>query len=387
MKATLLPRTPELLETLRHAVQGEDVEVTQARVRAAGEPLAPLLRGFEGDLLVVQGECRAAEDLVAIERLTAERPSVLVLLLCSHHDSEGLVAAMRAGVHEVLHSPPEPDEIAAALRRAARRRKVARPGVRARVIAFIACKGGSGATLLATNVAYLLATEREKKVALIDLDLEYGDATSFLTDQRGKGSVADITRHVERLDAKLLTSSMIAVTPRLMVLPAPDDPEAALSVTGAQVERVLDMAGEVFDIVILDLGRMFDGIAVKALDRADVICPVMEDLIPCIRDAKRLMRSFRALGYPDDKIQLVVNRYDRRSRIPLAELEAAVGAKVRHTVPNSFEEVAEAINLGLPLLKVAPRNPVIASLRELAVKLVGPAPSRGWLERLVGEAH
>jgi pilus assembly protein CpaE len=295
---------------------------------------------------------------------------------------------MRAGVHEVLHSPPDAAEISAALRRAAHRRQVARHGAgRGRMIAFIACKGGSGATLVATNVAYLLATERELEVALIDLDLEYGDATAFLTDQRAKGSVADIARHVERLDAKLLKSSMVAVTPRLHVLPAPDDPEAALAVTGAQIERLLDVARDAFDVVILDLGRMFDGVAVKALDKADIICPVTEDLVPCIRDAKRLMRSFNALGYAEDKIQLVVNRYERSSRIPLAELEAAVGAKVKHTIPSSFEQVAEAINLGVPLVKLAPHNAVVKALRELGTKLVGPAPSRGWIERLVSQAH
>lgn len=384
MKTALVCRNPELLETLRRAVTAGGHDVVHTAVRRPGAALGTLLDHAPAELLVVEGSCAAPEDLASIERATNERPGLLVLLVCPGRDPEGLIAAMRAGVHEVLHSPVEPDELAAALRRAQRRRPSS--GAQGLVIAFIACKGGSGATVLAANFAYTVASEYGKKVALIDLDLESGDASAFLTDLRPKATVADVARQVDRLDAKLLASSMLTVAPGLAVLPAPEDTEAEIAVTGQQIERLIDVAREAFDVVVVDVGRVFDAVAVKALDQADAICPVVEDLVPYIRNAKRLLKSFRGLGYPDGKVHLIVNRYDKRSAIPLAELERAIGAKVRQTVPNSFEDIAQSANLGLPIARVSARNPVLGALRELATRLLDlPHEERGWLGRLVAQ--
>ena len=390
MRIAVLSHTAEGLEALRRAVQADGHEVALGAVREPGKPLAPQLRPVEADLLVLEGACGSREDLAAVERLTAEHPGLRVLMMCAGRDPEALIAAMRCGVHEVLHAPLDRPELSAALHRAARRRPAPAQGAPAsgRVVAFIACKGGSGATVLATNFAHVLATERGKRVGFIDLDLEYGDALAFLTDQRPKATVADVAQQVDRLDAKLLATSMLAVAPNLFLLPAPEDPADGLAVTGVQIERLLDVARASFEVVVLDLGRMFDGTAVKALDKSDLVFPVMEDLVPSVRDARRLMRTFDALGYSEHKVHLLVNRYDKRAAIPVADLEKAVGAKVFQTVPNSFAEVAQAINLGVPLSTIAPRNPVLAALRDLISQVIeAPAERRGWLGRLVEHAR
>lgn len=390
MRTILISRSAEGLEALQRAVQRDGHDVALAFVREAGKPILPHLHGTDAELLVVEGACSSPEDMAALERLTVERPALRVLLMCKGREPDALIAAMRCGVHEVLHAPLDAAELSAALHRASRRRAAADPAPPAtgRIVAFIACKGGSGATLLATNFAHLVATECGKRVGFIDLDLEYGDSSAFLTDQRPKASVADVAQQVDRLDAKLLATSMLRVVPNLFLLPAPDDPAAGLAVTAQQVERLLEVARASFDVVVLDLGRAFDGVAVKALDRADFIFPVTEDLVPALRDARRLVRTFEALGYPAHKVRLVVNRHDKRSAIPLAEIEKAVGAKVHQAIPNSFAEVAQAINLGVPLATIAPRNPVLAALRELIGHVIEvPADRRGWLGRLAEHAR
>jgi pilus assembly protein CpaE len=378
MRATLLARNADDLALLRGAVEAEGHQVAIGAVRDPSRPLARELASVQGDLAIVAGDCEGA-DLAAIERLTAQRPGLAVLLLCAGRDPDGLIAAMRSGVDEVLHSPPIASELQGALRRVARRSAHARgaaetPG--GRIVAFIACKGGSGATVLATSFAHLVASEYGKRVALIDLDLEYGDAAAFLTEKRPKATVGELARQVERLDAKLLETSMLEVAQGLWLLPAPEELEGALGIGPAQVERLVEVARSAFDIVVLDVGRNLDAVTVKALDHADVVCAVTQDLIPFIRSARRLVKSFHALGYPDDKVHLVVNRYGRRSAIAIADLEKALGVRIRHTVPNSFDEVAKAMNLGHPLLEIAPRSAVVGALRALAATLAGPAPER-----------
>lgn len=160
-----------------------------------------------------------------------------------------------------------------------------------------------------------------------------------------------------------------------------------MEISAPQIERLIEVVRQSHDFVVLDLERVLDAVAIKALDMADLIIPVMEAMLPFVRDASRLVRALRSLGYGDSKLGLLVNRHQSGSEISLADIESAVNLKVAHTVPNSFKEVAHAINTGVPLVKDSPSNPVTRALRTIAEELLGrPKPARhGWLGRLVGQ--
>src|SRR5690606_12681881 len=153
---------------------------------------------------------------------------------------------------------------------------------------FVPAKGGSGASFLATNLAYALA-ERGKRVAVIDLNLHFGDAAMFLTEDRPMATLADVCRQIDRADGEFLRASMTQVAERLRVLPAPDAPEKALEVRPDAIDRILALARTQFDFVILDVGRAIESVGVKALDTCDAIYLVMQYTVPCIHDAKRLL--------------------------------------------------------------------------------------------------
>lgn len=384
MKVTLICHAPGLASQLAQLARAEGLDGAQLLPRAKGEPLAPLLAQAEGDLVVVDAGDTDA-DLSVLEALAPARPALSLILLSARRDADTLLRAMRAGIREVLPNPPEPAEFAAALRRLAQRSPPA--DARGRIISFVACKGGSGATFLATNLAYILATEHKRRVALLDLDLQYGDAAYFVTDQPVHTSLADLARQVDHLDASLLDSSMVRVTDHFSLLASPEQPEDALGITGFQLERVIDMARDNYDIVLLDIERMLDPLSIKGLDKAEAIYLVTENMIPHVRDARRLVRILRALGYPDSKLRLVVNRHDRGVGLDQQQVEKAVGLKVAFTIPDSLQEVAEAVNTGVPVVQIHPHNAVSRALRELASTVAegaGKTP-RKWLARLIGE--
>lgn len=389
MKAILISRTQRQLDELHRAVEAENCVVIQSVLRGASQPLLPLLASEGAELVVIDGGTSARQDLEALAPFTAAHPETAVVVLSGNRDSDTLLAAMHAGVREVLPSPAPAADLAAALGRLARRQgaphRAASPG---RVIAFVSCKGGSGATFLATNVAYLLGAEHGKPTALVDLDLRYGDASYFVTDAPGKSSIADLARQSDRLDARLLAACMTHVAPNFDVLAAPDDPEQSLAVTAAQVERVLDLVVQKYDYVILDVDRVLDTLSIKALDRAERVYLVMENMVPFVRDARRLLGILRSLGYPDSKLRLVVNRYRKGGGIELPRVEKAVGLPVAHVLQESFDDVSEAVNAGVALTTLHPHNSVARGLRTLADGIAGGpgmAPS-GWISRLVG-AH
>lgn len=390
MKAILISRTGKLLEELRHAAEAEGYEVTQALLRRSGQSLASLLDNMDGSLLVVDSaDTEPGDDLATLEVLTRTHPSLAVIMLSPGGDASLLIAAMRAGVREVLQSPLKTGELAAALRNTAKRQQaVLSQAGRGRVIAFAAVKPGSGGTVLATNLAYLLATEHQKKTVLIDLDFVLAEASYFMSDSHGKTNLSEVAQQIERLDGKLLAASMVNVAPNLFLLAAPDGPEEAFGITAQQLGRILEVAREQYDFVVVDLVRTPDvAVSMKAVDMADLIFVVLEATVPHLRDLRRSLRIFRSLDCPDSKLRLIVNRYNKQVAIDLAQIEKTVGLKVSYTIPNSFSEVSESLNTGVLLAKAHPKNPVVRGLRDIADGLVGkpPGSERSWIERWIGE--
>ena len=259
---------------------------------------------------------------------------------------------------------------------------------RAKVIAFVASKGGSGATFLACNLGYVLAATNEAKVALLDLNLQFGDAALFVSDHVPANTLANVTANISRLDASLLTSSMVQVLPNFGVLAAPEDAEHAQDVKPEHIEALLKLTSAQYDYVIMDIGRTLNATSVKALDHADLIFVVLQQTLPFIRDSKRLIHALQSLGYTKDKVHLIINRYEKGGDIRLEDVEATLGMKVFKTIPNSYEAVSASVNQGVPMMKIARHDPVTKALQEVAQKLTEGSHTKknGWLASLLHHA-
>src|SRR5690242_12661029 len=286
--------------------------------------------------------CRDITDLRVMEYVSIHHPNTALVMLCANQTPEFLVGAMRAGVREVLHSPPTKEVLLACIDRIEQRLGIAaQPKQPARVLAFVPCKGGSGATFLATNLGYQLASEN-KKVLLIDLNLQFGDAVLFVHDQKPSHTLADIAHNIGRLDASFLSATAISVSPNYTLVAAPEDPAHATEVKPEHIEVLLNLAAKHYDFVIIDAGRSLDAVTLKALDRADFIFPVIQLTVPFMRDASRLLALFHALGYDKQKIRLLINRFEKGGEITLDDVKRTFGVEPYRTIPNSYQAVASA---------------------------------------------
>lgn len=392
MNADLMVSSPSLARTVAETLVGAGFAVQTQKIRPLGQALAPLLPGLSSDIVIVDSTASHEQaDLQAIEAMTFAKPQMYVILITDNSDKQLLFSAMRAGVREVLTLPLADKALGDALQRCAVHRvklqaQMSLGATQAKVVALLACKGGCGASFLATNLAYLMASEFSRTCALVDLDLQYGDASFYLGAGAAKNNISDLTHQIERLDAQLLLSCMHPVAPRLSLLAAPQDMETALSVTAMQLEKVLRLARQKHEVVVLDMHRAMDAVAIQALDIADVVYLVLDNTMPAVRDAKRQVKLFRSLGYADDKLRVLVNRYDSHGFVDLKSIEEAVGLPVVHTLPQQWAAVTESISLGQPLVKTHPQNPVVDALRQVAAHLLQTeAPkTKTWLSRWVG---
>lgn len=301
-----------------------------------------------------------AEEYAALEKLTAQFPAAAFMLLTTDPSPELLMRAMRAGVREVLTVPLDSKSFNDAFNRAASKAgAVSRNG---RVIAFISCKGGSGATFLATNFGHALATLGEKKVLLIDLNQQFGDAALYVSDKKPAMTLSDVCVQIDRLDAGFLESCLVSVSPNFGILAASEDPTRSVDITPEHIDTILRLARSRYDFVVLDVGRQIDPLTIRALDSADVIYPVLQLALPYLRDGRRLLEIFRSLGYRRDKTRLIVNRYEKRGKFQLSDLESVIGSGAAHTIPNNYEVASDSVNQGIPLLQLSRGSPVARSL-------------------------
>ncbi len=393
MSTSVIASSETLMNTLRSQVLSCQLPLLSAVLRQPGQALWPLLGPIDsGTLLLDSPEDQTPDDLTTLENWLRNRPQLNVLLL-SEDSSKGLfVRAMRAGVREVLPLPPNPQELALSLRRwadsAPALQASTSPSRVGRLVAFMGCKGGNGTSFVATNMAHIIATEHDRACAFVDLDLQCGDASFYLSSGTNINTLSDLTRQIDRLDAQLLTSCLHAVTPRLNLLAAPNDLESAVAISAQDIDKVLSLVRSLNDHVVVDLPRGLSALSLKVLDMADVVYVVMQNNTPDVRDAQRLIGMMRSLGYSDNKLRLLVNRHAPDGWVSLGELEKTVGLKVSKTIPHNAQWVGEALHTGQPLSLIHDHNAVIHALREATSDLLNmqPQKSRSWVQRWMGKA-
>jgi pilus assembly protein CpaE len=336
------------------------------------------------DVILVECSNLDSGSLSVVERVSDQYPRMAIILIGGQQDPEFLIQAMRVGIREVLVAGASRETVEAAVSRVETKLGLRIRQRSGQVIAFVSSKGGSGATFLATNLAHQLGSGG-KKVLLIDLNLQFGEAILTIHDQAQSSDIAAIARNIGRLDASLLHASTVKVSNHFSILAAPEDPAQALQVSSEHLNAILDIAVEEYDFTVLDLNRTLDDLTIRALDRADQIYLVLQAMLPYIRNAKRVLTVFRSLGYVSEKVEVVVNRFGRGAEVGLDDLRASLGPNRIRTVPNGFRDVADAINQGQPLAAIAPSGVVSKAISDWAQALLPkPEPiSGGLLSRLL----
>ncbi len=321
--------------------------------------------------------------------ITRRWPWLQVVVLSGQRDEALLMQAMRSGAREVLDSPPEPSELVQTLQRLAP--QVSSPmnnqAPLAPLLAFISSKGGNGSTLLAGNLAWLLALEFGRDTVLADLDLAYGDASFYLGGGQARHSLDQLALQGQRMDARLLHSSAHWVHERLHLLAAPASPLLSGALTGESMVNVLTLARQQHQVLIVDVPHQPDALGLQVLRTADAVCVVMRRRVPDVRNAQRLIQLLRDQGVAMQRIRPVLNRADDDSALDVATMDKALPIPIAHRVAEDRAALQACVHLGLPLHEQAPGSPVLRDLRQMGSQCLGlPLPNRrSWLGRWLGK--
>ncbi len=388
MKITIISPNKPLMESIRKVLQEDSAQrifyLFEGGLDKAVN-LINLINKESPDVVILDESGVDAKSLTSLEQVCMQYPNTAFIMLNEAVTQDFLISALRIGVKDVLKLPLVNEELLRAVNRVEIKSNYAAASKQAKVIVFTSGKGGSGATFLACNLAYgLAATHPELKVALLDLNLQFGDAALFLSDHVPPNTLADVAGNISRLDASLLSSSMVQVLPNFGLLAAPEDAERAEEVKPQHIDTLIKLAKRQYDFVILDIGRTLNATSLKALDHADNIFVVMQQTLPFIRDTKRLIKILLSLGYPKAKVNLLINRCEKAGDIDVHDVEATLEMRVYERIPNSYVAVSASVNQGVPIIKISRHDPVSKSLDEMVHRLtdIPGLKESGWLSRL-----
>jgi pilus assembly protein CpaE len=356
----------------------------------AREEAATVRSHLAEDAQLLVSEPEPALGLAAVEE---RKPDLAFLFL--DHDPEAIlglakqVSALGACTVVVVSRDKNPDNILVAMRSGARdfayldeggedlRRTIRDLGVverqaggeaRGKIVTVFGAKGGSGATTIAANLAGALCRhaggDEPAKVVLIDFNLEMGDVLVCL-DMTAPYSFQELLANMHRLDADLLYGSLAAHSSGVRVLSQTDHLEEGRELSTADAARILSFLRQHFDFIVIDGVRDFRELALLALDKADTVLLTMTQDIPALKNANRCLRIFKRLGYSDDRVKLVLNRFRRTGQITPDAIADALGRSVSATVSNDFPVVIKAVNEGKLVVDASPTSRVAKDIVDM----------------------
>jgi pilus assembly protein CpaE len=318
--------------------------------------------------------------LLEIERLTRARPEIGIILVVPQLSTAIFREALRSGVRDVIAFPAEPGAMAESVGRVGRSLVGTTPPPapperpeQGRIVTVSSMKGGSGKTVVATNLAVTLARRSERPVVLVDADLQFGDVAVMLR-LNVPHTIVDAVPATDRLDAQFLRSLLVRHQPSgLHVLPAPLDPSLAERVTGPDILRILDVLRSFCSYVVIDTPAQFNDVVLAVIEASDDIVVVTGMEIPNIKNTKLGLQTLQRLGVPESKLRLLINRSNSRVQLDVNEVERALGLKAQAHIPSDIV-VPQAVNRGVAVVLDAPRAEVTRAFDALA-DLVSPRPA------------
>ncbi len=302
----------------------------------------------------------------AIARLASA--GTRVVALGPKKDADLILRAMRAGAQEFVVVGDDQQ-----LARALQRRK--RPGAEGdgHIVTVFPARGGIGATAVAVNLAGALARSGER-TCLVDLDLAFGDALAHL-DLSPSYALSDVVANVHRLDRELLDASVARHESGLWVIGRGEKLDDAAPVHARDLATLPPFLRQHYRHIVVDGMGAFDELSLAALDASDRILLLVVQDVPAVRNAQRTVEVFKRLGYDVDKVEVVVNRFHKASKVSPEVLAESIGLPVRSTLANDYPALSQAIDRGMLLSESAPRSQLARDLDRLARSLRDPVAS------------
>ncbi len=212
-----------------------------------------------------------------------------------------------------------------------------------RVITFLSAASGDGASTAALNTAYALSQLYNGNTVLVDMDYQYGMVAKHIALQNQYG-IKDLFDHPERgIDATLIRR-MVANYGKLHVITAPGELRYLPSVSAESVSALVATLKQSYDNIVIDLPHVWLPWVAAACQQSTQLVLVAQLWLKSVSHAARMMKAFRELNIPAERINTVINRSGAKFKeaIDLKDFERVCGSSVKYTLSNDIRTVVAA---------------------------------------------
>ncbi len=363
----------------------DDIEV--AGTASDGKEGLEAAHRLQPDIVLTDVNMPVMDGIQLTETLASELPTSPVIIMSVQGERDYLRRAMQAGAREFLIKPFSHDELVAAIRRVYQLEQkkgtflakttppiletppVARSTGPAEVILVFSGKGGVGKTLIATNLAVGLAEHTGGRVALIDLDLQFGDVGVMLNLDHSR-SITELVDGSSGIDDESLGEVLANGPAGVKVLLAPISPELADLVTAEHVRSLIAELRKAFDYVVVDSSSHLTEFNLEVIELAQRVLVITALTIPAIKDAKLTLKVLESLSVEPEKTMLVVNRVDGYADFNQESIEQSLRTPVAVQIPHDPRVIGDAITNGRPFVTANREAEVSRAVRELVTKIV-----------------
>ena len=336
------------------------------------------IESVEPDIVLMVLDAGETDIFAISERIYLNRPSSVVMLLTDNMDVDTLKKAMRAGIRHVIPWIEDNKYLIESVKsvyNAESSHRIALTGDQtlahtSKVITVLGTKGGSGKTTIAVNLAVSLAKKR-KKVALLDLDLQYGDANIFLNLETND-TLYELMQGYSNLDIDTIRSYMMTHSSGLQILSAPKSPEYAEFIKGANVEKLINIMRPYYDYLIIDVSANIDDITILAIDSSTMILMVTGLDVSILRNSKISLKVLENINQKN-KVSLIINRESKGS-VSINDVKKILQCPIATVIPSDWKTVGTALNTGTPFALNAKRTKVGAAIKSLTEYVINYKP-------------
>jgi len=325
------------------------------------------------NVIIMQCDNEYAEAIDLAENVYVKLPGCSVIILCEKLDVEIIEKAMRAGVRKALQFPIDSKTLIDNIKTAygMEHSRVMNTGsstvnMQSRVITVFGGKGGIGKTTITVNLAVVLAN-MGKKVAVVDTDLQFGDANVFF-DIDSKDTIAELVEDRNASDIDTIKRFTYLHHSGVSVLCAPKSPEYAEYVSAKNIETIINTMRPYYDYIIIDTAPTFSDASMTAIESASLVLLVSCMDISTLRNTKTTLNILDSLQQKD-KVEVIINR-TTDGIITLKDINRVLDMPIKNKIPFDFKTALTCHNKGVPIVIEAPRTVIAQEIIQLAKSVI-----------------
>jgi pilus assembly protein CpaE len=372
----LISKMERNIGILRNMINDEEIFIIGDTV--GGSLALDKIENTSPDIIIMTLGAGDTDVLSLAERIILHRPRTFVILVAEHLDVEMMQSAMGVGCHNIIELPDSPKEFSEYIKTVYNNESLRLKSFDQKesllwsstVISVFGAKGGLGKTTISANLAVKLA-EKRKKVALLDLDLQFGDIHIFM-DIEPKDTITELFQEVVTPNIDSVRSYMAVHSSGVHVLCAPRSPEYAELISAEKVLSLLTLLRSYYDYVIIDTAPTFSEVNMTAIESSSLIFFVTGLDISILKNSKLSISLLESLQQTD-KVRVLVNRAVDMSSISADDVQKIINYPIWAKIPSDYKVAVNSLNRGIPFVTGVPNSKLSQAISSVADKLLSGA--------------